>query len=201
MRNAKLTVVFILLLTLLSGCQNGDISEKTSDIDEVKTWFSGYAPDYEIVDIQTCENGKYVLLTTFTPPGETEHYTMVRTYIVNEGGNNYTVDAMKDTYVAGSAGFSAELLGIEDAVVVFGDIGNSLYDFRIDTVREVRISEVIVKLENGEEKSIFVENNRPYIGIVDKDAEIADIIFKTDIGDIHFSDYFSEPLDRGPDGT
>ena len=107
MSAVKVAAVFLVLLILLSGCQNGDKPGKTSDIDDVKTWFEGYASDYEIVDVQTHESGKYILLTTFTPPGETEHYTMVRAYVVRKDKNSYAVDAIKDAYEAGSVGFSA----------------------------------------------------------------------------------------------
>lgn len=201
MRDVKVAAVFLVLLILLSGCQNGDKPGKTSDIDDVKTWFEGYASDYEIVDVQTHESGKYILLTTFTPPGETEHYTMVRAYVVRKDKNSYAVDAIKDAYEAGSVGFSAELLGVEDVAVIFGDIGNSLYDFKTDTVQEVSFTEVVVKTSDGEEKTISVTNDKPYIGIIGVDTEITDIIFKTDIGDINFSDYYSEPLDFSPDNT
>lgn len=201
MRNTKWMAFLLLVLVILSGCQEGNISLKTSDIDSIKTWFAEYAPDYKIVDIQNYGDEEYILLTTFTPPGEEEHYTMVRTYIINGNGDNYIVDALKDAYGAGSAGFTVELLGVENITIIFGDIGSAMYDFETDTMKEVVFSEVIVELDNGEEKNIFVENNEPYIGIMEADAEVVDIIYKTENGDIHYSDYYSESLDSSPDNV
>lgn len=192
-RVASLLVLFFLIF--LPGCQEKNASTELSDIDSIKNWFAQYASDYEIVDIQDSGNGKYILLTTFTPPGEVENYTMVRIYIISKNEDSYTVDALKDAYRAESAGFTAEVLGIENMTIIFGDIGSAVYDFKTDTMKEACFSEAIAELENGEEKNIFIENNRPYIGIIAENIDVVDIIYKTDNGDIYYSDYYSEPLD------
>lgn len=86
---------------------------------------------------------------------------MVRAYIVAAEGEGYTIEALGDAYGPGSIGFSAEVLSTEEATVLFGDIGSSLYDPTTDTRRDVTFTDVAAKLADGREVSISVQNNAP----------------------------------------
>lgn len=194
----KITFVLLGLLTL-AGCQANCVTEKANgEPDEVKNWLIAEEPNYDIVDVNCVEDGVYVLLTTFTPPGVEDYYTMIRAYIVVADDDSYTIKELEDAHGAGGAGFSAELLGADDVTVLFGDIGSAAYDFGTDAMRDVSFTEVVVKLSDWKEFAIPVENDAPYIVIMDAGVEVSDIVYKTEDGDILYSDYYSEPLDASP---
>ena len=155
MKFMKKLSLLVLALLFLVGCQAKPAADGTdSAADAVREWFAAEEPNYDIVSIDTIKDGEYVLLTTFTPPGVEEGYTMVRAYIVGANGEGYTVKELEDAYGPGSIGFSAEVLNTEDATVLFGDIGSSVYDPTTDTRRDVTFTEVTVKLADGEEVSV-----------------------------------------------
>ena len=119
---------------------------------------------------------------------------MVRTYIVGTDGEGYTVETLEDAYGLGSIGFSAEVLNTEDATVLFGDIGSSAYDPTTDTRRDVTFTEVTVKLADGEEVSASIQNDAPYLLLLDAGTEVSDAAFHTKDGEFLYSDCYGEPL-------
>lgn len=190
----KITLVLLGLLTL-AGCQANDAAEKANEeADEVKNWLMAEEPNYDIVDVIYVKDGLYVLLTTFTKPG-VDHYTILQVYIVAADDGSYAIKGSEGTYGADGTGFSAELLGTDDVTVLFGHIGGAVYDFEIDGMRDVSFTEVVVKLSDGKEVAVPVENHAPYIVIMDAGVEVSDIVYKTEDGDILYSYYYSEPLD------
>ena len=179
MKTMKKLPFFVLALLFLMGCQAKPATDDTDSDDAVREWFAAEEPNYDIVSIDTIKDGEYVLLTTFTPPGVEEGYTMVRTYIVGTDGEGYTVETLEDAYGPGSIGFSAEVLNTEDATVLFGDIGSSVYDPTTDTRRDVTFTEVTVKLADGEEVSASIQNDAPYLLLLDAGTEVSDAAFHT----------------------
>ena len=197
MKFMKKLSLLVLALLFLVGCQAKPAADGTdSAADAVREWFTAEEPNYDIVSIDTIKDGEYVLLTTFTPPGVEEGYTMVRAYIVGANGKGYTVKELEDAYGPGSIGFSAEVLNTEDATVLFGDIGSSVYDFTADAIKNVSFSEVIAKLPDGEEISTPVKNNTPYIIVMDAGIEITDAIFRTENEDILYSNCYNKSLEE-----
>ena len=185
---------FVLALLFLMGCQAKPATDDTDSDDAVREWFAAEEPNYDIVSIDTIKDGVYALLTTFTPPGVKKGYTMVRTYIVGTDGEGYTVETLEDAYGPGSIGFSAEVLNTEDATVLFGDIGSSAHDPTTDTRRDVTFTEVTVKLADGEEVSASIQNDAPYLLLLDAGTEVSDAAFHTKDGEFLYSDCYGEPL-------
>ena len=179
MQLMKKLPLLVLALLFLMGCQAKPATDDTDSDDAVREWFAAEEPNYDIVSIDTIKDGEYVLLTTFTPPGVEEGYTMVRAYIVGANGEGYTVKELEDAYGPGSIGFSAEVLNTEDATVLFGDIGSSVYDPTTDTRRDVTFTEVTVKLADGEEVSASIQNDAPYLILLDAGTEVSDAALHT----------------------
>ena len=194
MKTMKKLPFFVLALLFLMGCQAKSATDDTDSDDAVREWFAAEEPNYDIVSIDTIKDGEYVLLTTFTPPGVEEGYTMVRAYIVGANGEGYTVKELEDAYGPGSIGFSAEVLNTEDATVLFGDIGSSVYNPTTDTRRDVTFTEVTVKLADGEEVSASIQNDAPYLILLDAGTEVSDTAFHTKDGEFLYSDCYGEPL-------
>lgn len=194
MKAMKNIALFVLALLLLTGCQAKPAADNAdSEVDAVREWFTAEEPNYDLVSTDTVKEGVYALLTTFTPPGVEKGYTMVRAYIVAAEGEGYTIEALGDAYGPGSIGFSAEVLSTEEATVLFGDIGSSLYDPTTDTRRDVTFTDVAAKLADGREVSISVQNNAPYILILDAGAEVSDAVFRTET-----RSFFTPPANGKP---
>ena len=195
MKFMKKLSLLVLALLFLVGCQAKPVADGTdSAADAVREWFTAEEPNYDIVSIDTIKDGEYVLLTTFTPPGVEKGYTMVRAYIVGTDGEGYTVEALEDAYGPGSIGFSAEVLSTEDVTVLFGDIGSSVYDPTTDTRRDVTFTEVTAKLADGEEVSASIQNDMPYLLILDAGGEVSDAAFRTEDGEFLYSACYGKPL-------
>ena len=189
--------LFLLALLLLAGCQANPAEDSDHTAEGVREWFAAEEPNYDLVSIDPIKDDEYVLLTTFTPPGVEEGYTMVRAYIVGADGDGYTVDALEDAYGPGSIGFSAEVLATEDATVLFGDIGSAVYDPATDTHRNVTFTEVTAKLTDGEEVSAPIQNDAPYLLLLDAGAEVSDAVFQTDDGEFLYSACYGKGLADG----
>lgn len=195
MKAMKNIALFVLALLLLTGCQAKPAADNAdSEVDAVREWFTAEEPNYDLVSTDTVKEGVYALLTTFTPPGVEKGYTMVRVYIVAAEGEGYTIEALGDAYGPGSIGFSAEVLSTEEATVLFGDIGSSLYDPTTDTRRDVTFTDVAAKLADGREVSISVQNNAPYILILDAGAEVSDAVFRTEDEELLYSACYGKPV-------
>ena len=193
MKNMALLALAVLLLAvlLLAGCQAKPAADDTdSEGDAVRAWFTAEEPNYDLVRIAPVKDGAYVLLTTFTPPGVEEGYTMVRAYIVTADG-----DALEDAYGPGSIGFSAEVLATEEVTVLFGDIGSSVYDPAADTRRDVTFTEVTAKLADGEAVSAPIQNGAPYLLLLDAGAEVSDAAFRTEDGEFLYSACYGKWLE------
>lgn len=195
MQLMKKLPLLVLALLFLMGCQAKPATDDTDSDDAVREWFAAEEPNYDIVSIDTIKDGEYVLLTTFTPPGVEEGYTMVRAYIVGANGEGYTVKELEDAYGPGSIGFSAEVLNTEDATVLFGDIGSSVYDPTTDTCRDVTFTEVTVKLADGEEASASIQNDAPYLLLLDAGTEVSDAVFHTKDGEFLYSACYGKWLE------
>lgn len=195
MQLMKKLSLLVLALLFLMGCQAKPATDDTDSDDAVREWFAAEKPNYDIVSIDTIKDGEYVLLTTFTPPGVEEGYTMVRAYIVGANGEGYTVKELEDAYGPGSIGFSAEVLNTEDATVLFGDIGSSVYNPTTDTRRDVTFTEVTVKLADGEETSASIQNDAPYLLLLDAGTEVSDAAFHTKDGEFLYSDCYGKWLE------
>ena len=106
MQLMKKIPLLVLTLLFLMGCQAKPAADDAdSDVSGVRDWFAAEEPDYDVVSINPVQDSRYVLLTTFTPPGVEEGYTMVRAYIVGANGEGYTVKELEDAYGPGSIGF------------------------------------------------------------------------------------------------
>ena len=196
MKTMKNMALLALAVLLLAGCQAKPAADDTdSGGDAVRAWFTAEEPNYDLVRIAPVKDGAYVLLTTFTPPGVEEGYTMVRAYIVTADGDGYTVDALEDAYGPGSIGFSAEVLATEEVTVLFGDIGSAVYDPATDTRRDVAFTEVTAKLADGEEVSAPIQNDAPYLLLLDAGTEVSDAAFRTEDGEFLYSACYGRGLE------
>ena len=76
MKFMKKLSLLVLALLFLVGCQAKPATDDTDSDDAVREWFAAEEPNYDIVSINTIKDGVYALLTTFTPPGVEEGYTL-----------------------------------------------------------------------------------------------------------------------------
>ena len=183
--------IFALLcaLLILPGCTKAPILIETTTNKKIETWFLEQNTGYNIVEIIAIADGSYALLATFTPPGVESGYTMIRSYLIKWHENKYEFETAKDAYAAGGAGFSVELLNTEDAKILFGDIGSAVYDFGMDGLKDVVFTELIVSSGN-QDICVPIKNHTPYLCVLDSSVEISELTFKTEIEDVHYSDYY-----------
>lgn len=186
-----------LLVLILVGCANCPIIDNEESIDDLKTWFMKNEPNYNVSSIHKNED-TYVVLTTFEPPGVDGYYTLVKVYIVERTEKSYAIEATKEGYAAGSSGFSANLLSANGMQILFGDIGDSYYDFQLDGMKNVAFQEMNVSLQDGTSISCSIANQSPYIVVLDANAVIGDITFKAEKDEIHYSDFYRECLIASP---
>ena len=196
MKTIRNLALWALAVLLLAGCQAKPAADDgDGDASAVRDWFTAEEPDYDLVRVDPVKDGAYVLLTTFTPPGVEEGYTMVRAYIVAADGDGYTVEALEDAYGPGSIGFSAEVLATEEATVLFGDIGSAVYDPATDTRRDVTFTAVTAKLADGEAVSAPIRNDAPYLLLLDAGTEVSDAAFQTEDGEFLYSACYGRGLE------
>lgn len=91
-------------------------------------------------------------------------------------------------------------MGTENVTVLFGDIGDSIYDIKTDTVKDVDFETVIVECSDGVAVSIPIKNNAPYLGVLKNGyVDVEDIIYKGADWEVQYNDCFTELLDATPD--
>ena len=201
MNKIKLSVLWLLVLMCFVGC--GEVAPAVQTVEEenlesVRVWFEENTQSGDPVHSVHLVDTSYLLLTISMPPGVEDIHTAIKAYIIEEDGDSYCIKASKSEHAASNAGFTAELLTWEDTTVLFGDIGDVLYDIvEMDGMKDVTFVEVVVELTNGEIISKPVENNSLYFVSIPTEAQVSDITFKT-VEDIRYSDYFSESLDGAP---
>ena len=66
--------------------------------------------------------------------------------------------------------------------------------YTTDTRRDVTFTEVTVKLADGEEVSASIQNDAPYLILLDAGTEVSDAAFHTKDGEFLYSACYGEPL-------
>lgn len=210
MKNHKKAILLLLaLLTLgvLAGCalntaaaknnntlsNEAEIASANAEImEEATAWFEQQTTHYEIICGEV-HNGAVVFLTGTKNPG-TDSYQLLQTFVVNKNGDGYAVTAMKDGERAISAGIVAHVLTTDDLTIVFGDTGDSIFDFINDRRLEANFTGVNILCENGETENREITGNSPYLLVFTKAMEISDIEFVSPELTVKYSSFFGGAL-------
>lgn len=194
MKNVWKMLCFVSVIMSIAGCgQQDTISEKTEE-DSVKDWLQETEENYNVTCVEQTGANSYAMLTTYIPPGVKDDYTMVRVYIVEEEKDGYSIKSISDANPARSAGFSAKMIKTEDTTILFGDIGGSVLDLTSEESKEVTFTEIIVALSDGAELVTTIQNNTPYMIFIPQGLEVMDILYKTESGEIRYSDFYEDMI-------
>lgn len=136
----------------------------------------------------------YILLTGDKHPEVEGLYTSFCVFIIQKDADTYSITATKTAQPALSAGFSAAVLSSEDMTIVFGDISDGVYDFRLDKIIKTEFLEACIIYDKGKEEVIPIYNLTPYMFIFDDTVKVEDIKYCSKDVVASYSEYFSDNL-------
>ena len=168
MKNCKMKawlLVALQILVVLTGCSlhagENSNNQSIAILDEATRWFQQQTTHYEIIQGEVHDD-TVVFLTGTKNPG-TNSYQMLQVFVVQRQGDGYAVTAMKDGERAISAGISAHVLVTDMLTIVFGDTGDSIFDFINDRRIAVDFTAVNVLMKNNTTVSRNIIGNQPYL--------------------------------------
>ena len=196
MKNRKImTSLFLsMLLVILSACNSTSnaAGSEAAILEEATAWFEQQTSTYEIICSEA--HGDSVVFLTGTKNPGTDSYQLLQAFVVKKNDGRFAVAAMKDGERAISAGIVAHVLATDDFTIVFGDTGDSVFDFINDRRLEANFTSVNVLLENGETEAKEITGNAPYMLLFTDAVEIADIEFVSPELTIKYSSFFGDEL-------
>lgn len=196
MKNRKIVITLLLslLLVILSAC-NSTSNAAESDaaiLEEATAWFEEQTSHYEIICGEA--HGDSVVFLTGTKNPGTDSYQLLQAFVIKKNDEGFAVAAMKDGERAISAGIAAYVLEANDLTIVFGDTGDSVFDFINDRRLEANFTSVNVLYENGEAAAKEITGNAPYLLVFTDAVEIADIEFVSPELTVKYSSFFGDVL-------
>lgn len=199
MKNCKMKAWFLValqILVVLTGCSlhAGENSENKSVaiLDEAKHWFQQQTTHYEIIQGEVHDD-TVVFLTGTKNPG-TNSYQMLQVFVVQKQADGYAVTAIKDGERAMSAGISAHVLVTDMLTIVFGDTGDSIFDFINDRRIAVDFTAVNVLMKNNTTVSRNIIGNQPYLLVFTEEMEIVDLAFVSSDLTVKYSNFYGDKL-------
>lgn len=166
-----------LILTLTSCADQENNDKKPQDDTELvqaEEWFVSQYSRYAVLD-RAEHSDAYILLTGDKHPEVEGLYTSFCVFIIQKDADTYSITATKTAQPALSAGFSAAVLSSEDMTIVFGDISDGVYDFRLDKIIKTEFLEACIIYDKGKEEVIPIYNLTPYMFIFDDTVKVEDI--------------------------
>ena len=190
-RKIAITLLLSLLLVILSACNSSDAAKSDASIlEEATAWFEEQTSHYEIICGEA--HGDSVVFLTGTKNPGTDSYQLLQAFVVKKNNVGFTVTAMKDGERAISAGIAAYVLEANDLTIVFGDTGDSVFDFINDCRLEANFTSVNILYENGEAAAKEITGNAPYLLVFTDAVEIADIEFVSPELTVKYSSFFGD---------
>ncbi len=208
MKDCKKFIRLLLVLQLLvvvTGCSLDAVTNRDKEtvasniaetsvatLEEATRWFQQQTTHYEIIRGEV-HNDTVVFLTGTKNPG-TDSYQLLQVFVVEKNDSVYAVTAMKDGERAMSAGISAHVLVADTLTVVFGDTGDSIFDFINDQRIAVDFTEVHILMKNNTTASRKITGNEPYLLVFTEEVEIFDIAFISSDLTIKYSTFYGDKL-------
>ena len=129
-------------------------------------------PHSQIVAAVSHEGAVIFLTADFYP--NISDAPMFRAFVAETSGEGYRLTDAGYCEPAGSSGFSAAIYKSENRTVVFGDLGQQIWNPATDEVTKVEFTHLRARYEGGEQ-TVKVTNRQPYLLIIDGAVEITDI--------------------------
>ena len=202
LKGISLLLLLFLFTAISTGCTPDDAagnneSGKAQDnqaeiLEQAAAWFQRQTSQYEIICSEVC-NDTVVFLTGTKNPG-TNSYQLLQAFVVKRDHNGYAVIAMKDGERAISAGISAHILTADGLTVVFGDTGDSVFDFINDRRINVDFTEIRLLLKNNTAISHCITGGEPYLLVFPEPLEIIDIEFISGDLIVSYSTFYGDKL-------
>lgn len=191
-RNFFIQVTFtIFLVLMLSGCV---LDKNQVDTELASDWFvEKMSDEFEAVECQA-HSGLFIILAKTPIPGVEGAYASLQVFVLKPDGDSYSIVSTKSVDLAMSSGFSAAILSTDDVTIVFGDISTERYDLIAEAMVDVDFSEATILLTDGTKEKVQLSSGAPYMLVLDKDAEISDIEYKSSEETIKYSDFYSAGL-------
>ncbi len=194
MRRLIGTILSVVILVGLIGCtgRRPDSKNESNVPNDVSTtqaeeWFKEHYEE----DILASDADETVIaiLSGNKNPGA-EQYTGVTLSLVQKTDGEYRVVEKKGADYITPLGFHIQCVKFGDAAVVFGTIGDSIFDIANDDRFPVDITEVRIKLRDGDPVSASL-TNRAFVKLLDQTAFVTEIELINGDQTIKYSDYNS----------
>lgn len=193
----KKRVVFLLTsVVLLAGlvcCSHQELFKTIKNTDElsdrlrVEQWFSETEGE-DILAMETNEN-LYAIVSGTNNPG-THKYTGIKLSLVRAENMRYSIlEQMEGEYIT-SVGFTLLLCRNDDIAVMFGTVGDSIFDFKNDDRLSMNFSELVISIDNEEKVVSKLSNNTAFVAFLPNESTITEIEFVGDDYVVKYSDFY-----------
>lgn len=189
------TALFALLLAAsLSACapetQNGGMD----GIEQVAAWFEdAMGEDYQFLQCQA-DGGRYVILAGYILPGTTDTFGGLKLFILEGDEPSFSVVTTEECDIANTAGFTVKVLTGDESTIVFGDLEDSVFDYRNDRRLEADFHQINVISADGTELTAEITKGVPYLVVLEGVVDVADVTFIGEKLEINYSDYYTDGL-------
>ena len=201
-------LVCIWTIGILAGCaeSNTPNNKETDDTELLQAattwfestqaaaaWFESKGEEYNIFMSRVC--GDRVVFVTGTQNPGTDAYQNIQAFIVEKSGDTFKIVASKDGERGGSGGFTVHVLPTDDLTVVFGNVGNHIFDFRNDREIDVAFTKIQIQLADGKNEEQELEKGEgDYLVVLSGKQSVKDVAFISDAMTVKYSDFYSDDL-------
>lgn len=190
----KSMVAIALMISMLTGCTNYrlDVNSDDSRINEhdtaqVEQWFTEQVAE-EILTLNANKD-VFAILSGDKNPGA-EQYIGVKLSLIRKTNDHYTIEKEVEGDYITPVGFTVSSCQYEDMAVLFGTVGDSIYDFKNNQRQPVNITEVKVHLDNGDIVSNTLSELGAFVVFLPADAIAIELEFVGDSETIRYSDFY-----------
>lgn len=187
-------VVIALMISMLTGCTNYrlDVNSDDSRINEhdaalVEQWFTEQVAE-EILTLNANKDVFAILSGDKNPCAE--QYIGVKLSLIRKTNDHYTIEKEVEGDYITPVGFTVSGCQYGDMAVLFGTVGDSIYDFKNDQRQPVNITEVKIHLDNGDIVSNTLSKLGAFVIFFPADAIAIELEFVGDSEAFKYSDFY-----------
>lgn len=156
-------------------------------------WFESKGVEYNIFTSRVC--GDRVVFVTGTQNPGTDAYQNIQAFIVEKSGDTFKIVASNDGERGGAGGFTVHVLATDDLTVVFGNVGNRIFDFRNDQEIDAAFTKIQIQLADGKNEEQELEKGEgDYLVVLSGKHSVKDVAFISDDMTVKYSDFYSDNL-------
>lgn len=190
MNKIRIVILFasVILLIGLVCCshQQPDADDPTDRL-SIERWFSETEGE-DILAIETNKNLCAIVSGTKNPGAE--KYTGIKLSLVRMENMQYSIiEQMEGEYIT-SVGFTVMLCRYDDIRVMFGAVGDSVFDFKNDDRLPMNFSELVIFMDTEEKVVSELSNNTAFIAFLPNESKITEIEFVGEEYIIKYSDFY-----------